>query len=266
VSNALILKKISLYFLILKLSAREARSGVAGLIVSGGQISLRLAIYSGMYRIALGPNSVEYSKGIWAIAIAQVIFTGERPQLSLTIGNEIKDGRVSILLLRPIKYINQVFISYIGRSVPIYLAVSIFSFMTALFLTKDFPFSIVDLGFVLLVILSGIALSVLIEVVIGMTGFWTSDTSGMQLFNQKSILLFGGIIIPFSLLPETLANIVRFTPWSIAVAQPGYLATHFTYTNFGVIFVSQLLWLSFFYFLCTILYSRGIKRLSVGGG
>lgn len=265
-SSTFRVSRISLYSLMFLLSAKEMKSGIVGWIVTGSQIALRIGIYSGMYRVALGNSNDLYVNGIWAIAVSQVIFGGERPQLSLQIGREIKDGTVSTYLLRPASYINQTLFSYLGRSVSSQSAIAVFGFAAAYFITGSFPVALVNLPFAILIILAGILLTALIETFLGLTGFWTNDTSGVQLMNHKLALLFGGVIIPFSLLPNTVADIVRFTPWSVSAAQPGYVATNFSFSLYIEMFGVLITWLILSYSLCVYLYRQGIQKLTIGGG
>lgn len=265
-SNTLKFSRFSIYSLMFLLSAKEKKSGIAGWVVTGSQIALRIGIYAGMYRVALGSKNDLFVNGIWAIAISQTIFGGERPQLSLQIGREIKDGTVSMYLLRPASYLNQTMFSYLGRSLPSQSAIATFGFTAAFFITGRVPIALVNLPLAILMILGGILLTELIEMFLGLTGFWTNDTTGVQLMNHKLDLLFGGIIIPFALLPETIANIVRFTPWSVSAAQPGYVATNFSYSLYIEMFAVLMAWLSVTYFASVFLYKRGIKNLTSGGG
>ena len=225
--------RFSLYYLIVILSAKDKNSNFAGWVVNGTQIALRITIYAGMYRLALGSSDSRFVNGIWAIAISQLIFGCERPQLSIQIGREIK---------------------------------AVFGFATAYLITGKIPINILNLPFVICVIFLGIALAILIETFLGMTGFWTNDTNGVQLMNHKLNLLFGGIIIPFALLPTGIAKIVRFTPWSMSLAQPGYVATHFSYTLFIEISLLIILWCFVTYLLCLYLFYKGIRKLNLGGG
>lgn len=265
-NSSIALKRFSLYKTILGLSAREKSGNSVGWIISGIQIALRIAIYSGMYRVALGADNPAYAKGIWAIAASQTIFGGERPELSIKIGRDIKDGTVAMYLLRPVSYINQAMFSYIGRSIPDQCSIGIFAFGAAFLLTKTMPIPIYVLPFAVLFLLIGIVMYVILQTLLGLTGFWTSDTSGVHLMNHKLNLLFGGIIIPFALLPDTVSKIVRFTPWSVSAAQPGYVSTHFTWGLYvemmGVLIAYSLI----FYTLCLIMSKRGIRKLSIGGG
>ncbi|MBP9116262.1 MAG: ABC-2 family transporter protein [Acidimicrobiia bacterium] len=258
--------RFSLYYLIVILSAKDKNSNFAGWVVNGTQIALRITIYAGMYRLALGSSDSRFVNGIWAIAISQLIFGCERPQLSIQIGREIKDGTVSMYLLRPVNYINQMVFSYFGRSIPGLSSIAVFGFATAYLITGKIPINILNLPFVICVIFLGIALAILIETFLGMTGFWTNDTNGVQLMNHKLNLLFGGIIIPFALLPTGIAKIVRFTPWSMSLAQPGYVATHFSYTLFIEISLLIILWCFVTYLLCLYLFYKGIRKLNLGGG
>lgn len=265
-ANALLVKRLSLYSLVVKLSAKEKSSNIAGWLINGIQIALRVTIYSGMYRVALGATNSQYVKAIWAIAFSQIIFGGERPQLSLQIGREIKDGTVSMYLLRPKSYINQSIFSYLGRSIPGYSSIGLFAFSTAFFLTQQIPISPRVIVFSILLLCGGIFVTIIIEAFLGLTGFWTNDTSGVQLMNHKMGLLFGGIIIPFALLPDTISQIVRFTPWSVSLAQPGYVTTHFSYGLFIEMATVLIAWGIFTYLLCVLIYKRGIEKLNIGGG
>lgn len=248
-------------------NARNRKGSYADLVFSGLNLVVRIAIYTSMYRIVFGSGDSEsYVAAVWAIAIAQVIFGLNRPDPTLSIGEEIKEGTIAIHLLRPLNYIQYTLATYWGNSAPALFVNSVFCFSAAFLLVRSVPATGVELLLSVVVIALGVILVSLIATFFGVLGFWTEDTAGFHYISHKMALLFGGLIIPLTLLPDTVQNIVQYIPWTVAMARPGRLFSEFTYNEFFATLGLQLIFILSIYFLCIFISNRGIKKLNVAGG
>ncbi len=248
-------------------NARNRKGSYADLVFSGLNLFVRILIYTAMYKIVFGSStSEEYVAAVWAIAIAQVIFGLNRPDPTLLIGEEIKEGSIAIHLLRPLNYIQYTLATFWGNSIPALIANSIFCISAALMLTRTLPVVGFELLLSLIAIALGVILTSLIATFFGVLGFWTEDTNGFHYISHKMALLFGGLIIPLTLLPETIKDIVQYIPWSVAMARPGKLISQFTYQEFYETVSLQLLFIVSLYLLCVWLSNKGFRKLNVSGG
>lgn len=264
-SRALI--KFELYWMLIITSAKDRNRSASGIVVGGLLHLFRIAIFASMFRLAFnGGQSPIYSVAVWSVAISQGIYSLDRPQLCVTIGEDIKSGNIEISLLRPLNYLHLAIAMFLGRSFPSLCINSIFSIFAGLLFTGDLPGDINSALAMFLVIPFGIAVVVLLSALLGTFGFWTTDTTSFAFLDQKILFLFGGLIIPIILLPDTVQKYAFFTPWSAATALPAKVITSYSTSLFLSVIAVQIFWIAFLYLASGFFLKRGVKRLTSIGG
>lgn len=259
--------KVGICTALLLVNARNRRGSYSDLIFSGFTISLRLCLFAAMFRVAYGSSSsAGYISAVWSVSIAQTIFALDRPDPTLSIGDDIKEGSIAIHLLRPLNYVQYSVASFWGRSIPGLISGFGFSFVTALLLTHTLPETSVNFLLGSITMAGGIIVITFIAVFFGLCGFWTEDTHGFQYLSHKMALLFGGLIIPLAILPDAVHNVVSWTPWTVGLGRPGSVMTHFSYPELGETLLLQVGYIVILYCACVFMMNRGIKKLNVTGG
>jgi ABC-2 type transport system permease protein len=122
------------------------------------------------------------------------------------------------------------------------------------------PFSIFAL-FLALIMMN------LIDVSMGLAGFWMDDIDFLTGAFFTTDALFSGKVIPVSFLPAYLQQIGFYLPFRYAVSFPielmlGKLTSFEIITGFGVL----CFWTVFFWYLQKWLYQKGAIRYSSYGG
>jgi ABC-2 type transport system permease protein len=252
---------------LLVVNARNRRGSYSDLFFSGLTLFLRISIYSAMYRVAFGAeDTAAFITAVWAVTVAQAMFSMDRPDPTLTIGEDIKEGTIAVHLLRPLNYVQYSVASFWGRSIPAVVANSVFAIAAALVWTRELPETLGHIALCIIPILLGMAVITLIATLLGVFGFWTEDTNSFNYISHKMALLFGGIIIPLSLLPQEVQDIVSFIPWTVGLARPGKLVSEFDSSYYINTISLQIFYIVVLYIAAVVLMNRGIKKLNVSGG
>lgn len=248
-------------------NARNRRGSYADLFFSGLTVFLRIWIFAAMYQAAFASStSKAYVSAVWAVSISQAIFSLDRPDPTLSIGQEIKDGSIVGYLLRPMNYVQYNFVSYWGRSIPALISNSVFCIAAAVFLTRSVPETSVHIVLSFVPIILGIAVVILIAILLGLFGFWTHDTGAFNWISHKMALLFGGLIIPLTLMPDTVQSVMSVLPWTVGLARPAKLITDFSYDYYLTTVGLQIFWIATLYSVANYVMNRGFKKLNVSGG
>ena len=259
--------RASVYWSLMLTCAKDRKGNVSDLLFSGISHAFRILVFSAMYRVAFGSSSdPKFIAAIWAVSLSQTMFSFDRPPLTITMGEEIKDGTIAVFLLRPISYIHYSFFSSLGKSFPSILTSAISCFSVAYLITSKLPSAPLEICITLLTAVSGVMVMNILATTWGLLGFWTQETSPYHWIDHKMSLLFGGLIIPLALLPDRVQSIVQFTPWSSALAQPGKLLSDFTIEKFWLVVALHVFWFSVIYCLASFLMYKGTKKLVALGG
>lgn len=105
--------------------------------------------------------------------------------------------------------------------------------------------------------------SFLLGYLTGLISFWIDEAWAFSNVRFVLIQLLGGVILPYSLFPETLNRIIKFTPFPYAVS----LSTRLTQNNAGlqeVLFAA--IWAVALYLVVKLVEKKAILKYSHTGG
>lgn len=167
-------------------------------------------------------------------------------------------GEINNFLTKPISLINMLWIKNLSEKMLVLLIVS----PIMLVLLPRLGFSWQNLFIFFLSLPISFSLSYLFSFIIGLGCFWLDEFWAIRNVKYVSIQLFGGLIIPYSIMPEALSSIVKFTPfqflgsWSGRILQSG--------TSFLEIFIS-ICWLIILYYFTQISLRSALRHYSHTG-
>jgi ABC-2 type transport system permease protein len=98
--------------------------------------------------------------------------------------------------------------------------------------------------------------------VVGLLTFWVEEVWGLQNVKDVSIVLLGGVALPYYFFPITLQKILVFTPYPYLVNWP--LRKGFS-GNLLLEFIMAVFWLVTFLLLGQLLWKKGLKKYSALG-
>jgi len=184
------------------------------------------------------------------------------------IGNDIKQGKFNIYLVRPFSYMAYVYASNLGwRAMRSLLAIPLFCALVLAFHRyiggiSNIHFSAV---FVLSVIL-GHFVSFCTAYMLGLLSLWLYEARSLFNFYYLPLLIFSGQIAPVALLPHRLQSAIVWTPWPYTLSFPtnillGRVSQHDILT--GLAF--QVGWIAISCIIARCLFRGGVKRFTAFG-
>jgi len=181
----------------------------------------------------------------------------------------IREGRLNTYLVRPLNYFSYKFAKMVGKDIthsvlglPIFAAVG--------FVIKDYLTLPISTTWFLLIIMA-VVLSILLQYIfsfcLGTVTFWTLEGTGFFYFIHTVVNFSGGTTLPLSAFPATIKSVLGFLPFRFFYSFPmelylGKLDTVQVLHGF----IIQGFWITAFYLLYRLLWSRGLKRYSAFGG
>lgn len=201
----------------------------AGLVFAGVFYLMVTAVLSGVWRVAADVSGGEVV-GYSAVALVWYIATSEAATIALPIrliediGNDIGSGRFDVELLRPASPLALRMMTEIGQMLP-RLAVCIGVGVPFAWLVGGAPIDGLALGLAMPSLLLAVITNLFAQHAFASASFWVLDAKGMWFLYSKLVFVLGGMLLPLEVLPDTMAAIARFLPFSAMAYAPARLAS-----------------------------------------
>lgn len=184
------------------------------------------------------------------------------------IANDIKNGTLNNLIIKPINYIGYYFSEIISQKF-VQLLIVVLTFVP-IFVVQASNISIgINLEQLLIfpvILLLSLLLNFFINIIISLLVFWITEVTSF--FFLKDILLdfLSGRVFPIDLLPKSILNIFGVLPFMYCTFFPITILTKriANETFFKGLFM-QIIWVAILYTIIKILWKLGIKKYSGTG-
>lgn len=188
-----------------------------------------------------------------------------------SVGEDIREGNISIQLVRPLSYRNRILSSDIGS----YIANIIITFIplfiissTVLYFTLDVPFpSVINVILFLISSFMSFLIFSLFSFLLGQLAFYTGALFGLFILKDELTFFLSGGLIPLSFFPEVIQKIMNFLPFSSILETPTFILTNrYEPTEILIKLAIQLIWVVVFFILSDLSFKRASRRLQTTGG
>jgi ABC-2 type transport system permease protein len=178
----------------------------------------------------------------------------------------VKHGELSPYLLQPLHPVWHYIMMHWGE---IALRAPIVGTMVAIGLTLADAWTwslLANLPAFLLALALAWVINFAIHLVVGLLAFWSDNALGYDTFVYQLYIMLGGVIVPVELFPETVRNILYWTPFPYILDFPvrvmiGRAAGGEMLLGLGV----QLLWIAILGALFALIWRAGLRRYSGAG-
>ncbi|HSI82656.1 MAG: ABC transporter permease [Candidatus Methylacidiphilales bacterium] len=185
------------------------------------------------------------------------------------IANEIKDGLINQVLLKPLNYFTYRLMLYVSaRSA--YIAIAAVPLVLFCILLRQY-LEVVPWGQTILPTLLAVIGSALLQFLMtyttAMLAFWLLDIGSVVFIVYSVEYLAGGHIFPLDVLPPHLYSICMSLPFAyqyyfpVAVCLGKVSGESMLYG-----FLMQWFWIGFFYFFAQAMWQRGLRTYTAVGG
>ncbi len=221
------------------------------------------AVYSGLGNRRLGDLTLQQM--IWYLMVTESIFMSS-PRVTMEIDEEVRTGRLSAQLLKPLSYAISKMAQVLGERLIRFIMNVITGVLVALILVGPIPFSAAGLAMFALVLPLAFAVDFLGFFSIGLCAFWMESTTGLMLIYARLTMLLGGMMMPLEIFPQAVQSIVRALPFAsmvygparVFVAPERSLFTHTLYT--------QVVAFALFAVITWIVQRAALKSVQNNGG
>lgn len=184
------------------------------------------------------------------------------------ISDLVRQGTLSVLLLRPYGFFNFVFTRSLLRklisfslSLPVIFAVG--------YLLREyivFPSSLAYWLFFLLAVFLSICIFALFGFILGFVSFWTLEIGSIVYFYYTLLDFLGGAFIPLEFFPDTFRNILNLLPFRFLFSLPASVYIQRLTLSEALVGLSYgIVWLGVLAFIYRLLWNAGLKRYAAYG-
>jgi ABC-2 type transport system permease protein len=212
-------------------------------------------------------NGYSMNQMIWYVVITEILW-GSLAGRSLcnSISADVKGGNIAYNINKPYNYIGYSLAKHLGATTVRAVIHIIFGISTGLLFLGSFPS--LNLFSVLAVLLTGIlatVISSLLIIFIGLFSFIIEDSGPFYWVYSKLILVLG-TLFPIEYFPSVIRPILMYSPIFVVSYGPAKLFVDFSWSNFLSILIAQIIYIFIAYWLCHLVYKKGVKNLNVNGG
>ena len=178
---------------------------------------------------------------------------------------DIKQGNLVRYLLRPISYYWIKFYEELPyRVLQGFYGLIILAIFFSFFGNFASPL-LTPLIFILSILIAIFAyfISFTFKMIVGLLAFWFVEIGGLFNMMEVIIVVFAGLIMPISLMPQQIKNLANYLPFSYIVYYPIFaFLGKFAAPRLVEIVLTQLLWLLILITVYKVLWIKGIKKFT----
>ena len=212
-------------------------------------------------------NGYSMNQMIWYVIITEILWSTISGRiLCKKICNDVKAGNIAYTMNKPYNYIIYWLSSHLGACTIRGLLYAILGMITGFIFMGSFPdLNIFSILAVIITIILATVINILLIICIGLFSFFIEDANPFYWLYSKLILIVG-VLFPIEYFPKVVQPILNFTPVYVVSYGPAKLFVDFSLEKFISILIAQIIYILIAYFLCLLIYRKGVKRLNVNGG
>lgn len=185
------------------------------------------------------------------------------------VAQEVKDGSISINLLRPIDFMKRMLAQSLGELAFNFLVLSSIAliFITILYINFGGSFTFIKIILFILSLILGFLINFYFSYCFGLLAFKITNLWGIHQVMDAIIQLFSGALIPLSFFPNFAQKLMDFFPFSSIIYTPTMIyLDKFNSLEIVRYLGIQFIWVIIGIFFSKFIWKKVIKHLVILGG
>jgi ABC-2 type transport system permease protein len=227
-----------------------------------GEVLIVVLMWTAIYRNQQLISGLTLSEMITYILIGSFFHAAIRNFLADIIGRDIKEGTLSMFLVKPMSYFSYVLSREVGR-MSLATIMSTASVFVTIFFFKTFIWNFNPLygAVIFLMVILAFITELLLSYLIGLVAFWTDEVIGLYSTIEKIRKFFSGGYFPINLLPLVFVKISFALPFAYSFFVPAQLYLKKLDLSSGLKGLGvQVVWVMILYGTIKIVWNRGLKK------
>jgi len=194
-----------------------------------------------------------------------IVFTLTWSTVEDEMRTEIRSGRMTTEIIKPINYLLYKFFVNIGQRLFSLFTEGIPLIAVGLVFLK-IKLSLAFLPLSVISVMLAFTLNFLLSSVTGMSSFWFVNNAGIKKFRRILTSFLGGNILPISFFPASAQQIMSFLPFQYINFVPIMIFMGKYSLREAVIGIAlQAVWIAIFYLICLFIWKKAIRKYTAVG-
>ena len=197
------------------------------------------------------------------LLVGNLFNSAVRNFLADIVSHDIKNGKLSAFLVKPMEYFHFILWREVGRNTftmvisALSNAIVILLFMNMFIWNFDIAYILVIVAMIILAFFT----EFLISYIVGLVSFWTDEVDGLHTTIDRVKKFFSGGYFPISLLPAIFVNVSLALPFAYSFYVPAQLYLKKIDLSVGLQgLLVQFVWIAALYGISRIVWHFGLKR------
>jgi len=240
------------------------------LLVDVFQFVMMIFLWNSVYEYKDVINGFTFNEMLIYFLLTNLFFVFTQVEAVFLISEEIREGRISLYMVKPISYKIRLYFEILGRAIGIITLMIPVVFLTGLALTFIFhiiwTISIWQILLAILYIPFIFMLMFEFSFLFGMVAIYTTNVFGLVIFISVFTRVVSGQLIPLALYPDALIGVINYMPFRFLSYPPLILLNKIGTHEILVGLMILALWVIGFMVINAIFYKLSIKKMVVFGG
>lgn len=183
--------------------------------------------------------------------------------LSGLVARDIKEGQLSMFLVKPMRYFDYILIREIGRVSFVSILSILSAVLVIIFFTNTFIWNFDAMYFLVIAAMIVLAFinELLMAYLIGLIAFWTDEVDGIYSTIDRVKKFFSGGYFPINLLPAIFVQVSFALPFAYSFFVPAQLYLKKLDLSVGLKgLLVQIVWIIILYGIISVVWKRGLKK------
>ncbi len=197
---------------------------------------------------------------LFVVALGKLVYSGTAKTLTTYIYN----GTLATFQIRPANIRLLLFIEdFVNIFINTVISMIITSFCLFIFSGLWPSANISFISFMLFIpaYIFAVIINYMLYFIVGTAAFWTTTVGGLRITISTFIKIFTGALVPLTLFPNYIKNIISITPFPYLINFPiNVITNNIALDNILKEYLIEILWTVILFLLCNILWKKGIKQ------
>jgi len=202
---------------------------------------------------------------LWYLVITEAI-TLSAPAVALEIDSDVRTGAIAVQLVRPLSYPLYRLWATLGERAVRFILNALVGSALALLMVGPIALSPQGLGLFLLALPLAFVLDFMAYLAIGLCAFWLENTSGLVLIYSRMTMIFGGVLLPIELYPDSVQWLLVNLPFASIAYAPARMFVDPNAFELVKVLARQGVGIAIFAAIAAAIYAAALRRIHAHGG
>jgi ABC-2 type transport system permease protein len=240
------------------------------LLVDVFQFTMMIFLWKSVYQYQDAINGFTFNEMLLYFLLTNVFMIFTEVEAVFAISEEIREGRISLYLIKPISYKRRLFFELLGRVIGLLILllpiVTIFGTILTFIFDIVWTVSLVEVLMAIIFVPLIFTLMFEFSFLFGMIAIYTTNVFGVVIFLSVLVRIFSGQLVPLALYPDFLVNVIKYMPFQYISYPPLLILNKLDMTPalHGILIL--VLWIIGLKILNHIVFKFSMKKMVVFGG